>query len=216
VPEQATKQGHAAIQGGSRPSAGPIPRSRASSRSTIIGISVAGALLTAAAIAGVSMMTGSASAPVTTQVATVSAPSAVAQTSAVAPALIPAPAVAPAFSPVAPPMPAPPLNAPGQCRVGQLQQLALGLNATTKGELGNVLRIHSGSYVSPPIVLTKYIQTVTFPAPPGSTDSALIMIEQSKTTGSKFYDTDGITAEFNSTIDDHRDYVTLRWDAPRC
>jgi hypothetical protein len=229
IPGQAAQeQGPAAIQSGSRPSAGPrIPLSRASS-STVIGVSVVGALLTAAAIAGVLMM-GSASAPVATQVAAISAPSAVAQTSAVAPAMVPAPVgpalaavapptdVAPALAPVADPAPAPPLNTPGQCKIGQLQQLAIYLYASERKEIGNVIHIHSGSYVSPPIVLTRSGQIVTFPAPPGSSDSARIIVEQSNTGGSTFDDeADGITAEFESTIDPHRDYVVLRWTTPRC
>jgi hypothetical protein len=238
MPQQAVQQGHAAIQGGRASS-----KSRASSRSSVIGVSVAGALLTAAAIAGVVMMTGSGSAPVTTQVAAVSAP----QTPAVAPAMVTAPVapaqvaapitnVAPTLAPVAAPMPAPAvsvttqplarfaepapapaLNVPGQCRIGQLQQLSINLSATKRKEIGNVIRVHSGSYVSPPIVLTPSAQTVTFPAPPGSTDSARIIIEQSNTTGSTFDDeANGITVQFGSTIDAHRDIVVLRWATPRC
>jgi hypothetical protein len=227
MPEQAAQQGHAAAQGGSRSSAGPrIPEGRASSRSTVIG--VAGALLTVAAIAGVVMMTGSASPP-----------SAVAPISAVAPATVPAPFepaqatalatnVAPALSPVVAPTPAPaisdttqppapPLNIPGQCKIGQAQQLAINLSATLRKEIGNVIRIHSGSYVSPPIVLTQSIQTVTFPAPPGSTDSARIIVEQKTVGGSTFEDeANGITVEFESTIDPHRDSLLLHWTTPRC
>jgi hypothetical protein len=219
--EQATQQGHTAIQGGSRPSVGPsIPRGRASSRLTIIGVGVAGALLTAAVIASVAMMTGSASAPVNTQVATVSAPSTVAQTSAVAPALVPAPVVAPAFSPVAAPAPtrpAPPLNAPGQCQIGQLQQLALDISATKKMEVGNVIRILSGSYVSPPILVTRSSQTVTFPAPPGSNGSARIIVEQKTVGGWTFEEeANGITSEVERSIDSHRDLILLRWTTPRC
>jgi hypothetical protein len=223
MPEHAAPQGRAATEGGNRPSARPIPDRRASSKSTVIGVGVVGAVLTAAMIAGTVLMTGSP----TTQVAMVSVPSAAAPPSVV-PVRPPAPvtvAPAPDFVPLRPPVAAPPLalaipapapNVPGQCRIGQLQQLTLGLSATLKKEFGNVIRIHSGSYVSEPIVLTKYIQTVTFPAPPGSTNSALIIVEQSKNTGSTFHDTDGIAAEFNSTIDDHRDYLTLHWNTPRC
>ncbi len=243
MPKQAAQQGHAAIQGGSRPSAGPgIPKSRASSRSGIIGVGVAGALLTAAAIAGVVMMSGSASAPVATQVAAVSAPAVVAQTSTVAPAFVAAPvqmapvvapaanvapvlapvtapAPAPSFAPLAGPAPAPALNVPGQCAIGggQRQQLALNLSATKRSEVGNVIRIHSGSYVSPPIVLTRSQQTVTFPAPPGATNSAQIILEQSNSAGgSTFDDVDGITSEFAGNIDAHRDDVLLHWTTPRC
>jgi hypothetical protein len=214
--EQAAQQGPAAIQGGRTPSAGPrIAEGRASSRSTAVG--VAGALLVAAAIVGVVMMTGPASPP-----------SAVAPTSAVAPATVPTPFepaqatdalatnLAPPHSPVVP-TPAPPLNAPGQCKIGQVQQLAINLSATQQKEIGNVIRIHSGSYVSPPIVLTRSIQTVTFPAPPGSTDSARIIMEQSNTNGGTFdAEANGITVAFESSIDPHHDSVLLRWTTPRC
>jgi hypothetical protein len=231
MPEQAAQQSHAAMQGGSRPLAGPrIPEGRASSRSTIFG--VAGALLTAAAIAGVVMMTGSASPP-----------SAVAPTSAVAPATVPAPFepaqatalatnVAPALSPVAAPTPAPaisdstqfaepapapPLNAPGQCKIGQVQQLALDVSATKPIEVGNVIRIQSGSYVSPPIVVTRSSQTVTFPAPPGSSGSARIIVEQKTVGGWTFEEeANGITTEVERSIDPHRDLILLRWTTPRC
>ena len=215
MPEQAAQQGQAEIQGGSRPSAGPrIAESRASSRSTVVG--VAGALLMAAAIAGAVMMTGPASTP-----------SAVVPTSAVAPATVPAPFepaqvaalatnVAPALSPVVP-TPAPQLNAPDQCKIGQGQQLAINLSATERSEIGNVIRIHSGSYVSPPIVLTPSTQTVTFPAPPGSTNSARIIIEQKTVGGSTFDDqANGITVELETRIDSHRDSLLLRWTTPRC
>jgi hypothetical protein len=238
MPEQAAQQGRAAIQGGSRPSAGPrIPESHASSRWKVIGFGVAGALPMVAAIAGVVMMTGP-----------TSPPSAVAPTSAVAPAIVPAPFepaqatdalatnLAPPHSPVVPtpapavsdttqsfarfaePAPAPASNdVPGQCKIGQLQQLALNLSATQRKEIGNVIRIHSGSYVSPPIVLTPSIQTVTFPAPPGSTDSARIIMEQSNTNGGTFdAEANGITVEFEGSIDPHHDSVLLRWTTPRC
>jgi len=246
---QAAQQGHAATQDGSRPSAGPrIPERRVASKSRVIGVGVAGALLTAAAIAGIVMMMGPASAPVATQVAAVSAPSAVAQPSAMAPATVTAPAgpawapapaidVAPAPPPVAAPAPAPPVvpdvtqsfarlaapapappvKVPGQCEIGQLQQMAIDLSATKRKEIGNVIRIHSGSYVSPPIVLTRSVQTVTFPAPPGARDSARIIIEQEKTTGSTFEEeANGITVQLEGTLDAHRDAVVLRWTTPRC
>jgi hypothetical protein len=235
----AAQQGYAAVQSNGRPSARTsIPKGHASSKSTLtssrssmIGVGVVGALLTAAAIASVIIMAGSASAPVNTQVATVSAPSAIEQTS-VAPAMVPAPVgppqavapvidVAPALSPVAaltPVQPAPPpLNTPGQCEIGQMQQLALNLYATGPREVGNVLRIRSGSYISPPIVLTRSVQTVIFPAPPGSRDSARIIIEQETTGGSTFdEDANGITAEHERIIDDHEDIMLLRWTTPRC
>jgi hypothetical protein len=225
--EQAVQPGHGAVQGGSRSSpAANISQRRTSSKSTIIGVGVAGVLLTALAIAGVVMMSGPASAPVSTQVATISAPTIVAPAPIAAPAYIPAPVqpapivtpaldVAPALAPV--PAPAPALNMPGQCQIGgQRQQLAINLSATKRGEVGNVIRVHSGTYVSPPIVLTRSIQTVMFPAPPGATDSARIIIEQSTTGGSTFDDVDGITSEFAGNIDAHRDFVLLRWSTPRC
>jgi hypothetical protein len=123
MPDQAAQQGQAALQGGSRPSAGPrIPERRTSSRSTVIG--VAGALLTAAAIAGVVMMTGPAPPP-----------SAVAPTPAVAPATVPAPFepakvtalapnVAPVLSPVAAPTPAPaPAKEPAATSPGTIERI---------------------------------------------------------------------------------------------
>jgi hypothetical protein len=249
MPEQAAQQGHAAMQGSSRSSAGPrIPENRASSRSKVIGVSVAGVLLTAAAIAGVVMMTGSASAPVTTQVAAVSAPYAVAQTPAVAPAPVapaqviapatnvapalppplaaPAPAPAPAISDIAQffaglarPAPAPALNAPGQCEVGQMQQLAITLFASRRADIGNVIRIHAGSYVSPPIVLTRSSQTVTFPVPPGSRGWTRIIVEQSKANGGSTYEDDeanGITIEHEGRINPYQDVDLIRWTTPRC
>jgi hypothetical protein len=239
MPEQVAQQGYAAIQGDGRPSVRTsIPKGPASSRSpltssrsSIVGVGVAGALLTAAAIACAIMMTGTAPAPATTQ-ATVSAPSAIAQTSAVAPAMVPAPLgpaqavapvidVAPALSPVAaltPAQPAPPpLNAPGQCEIGQMQQLALDVSATQRSEVGNVIRIFSGSYVSPPIVVTRSTQTVTFPAPAGSNGSARIMVEQ-RTVGGWTFDEEanGITTEVEQDIDAHRQLISLRWTTPRC
>lgn len=239
MPQQAAQQGHAVIQGGSRPSAGPrIPEGRASSSSKVLGVGVAGALITAAAIAGVVMMMGSASPP-----------SAVAPTSAVALATVPAPIepaqatalatnVAPALSPVAAPTPAPaisdiaqsfarfvapapapPLNAPDQCEIGQRQQLSMTLFASRRSDIGNVIRIHSGPYVSPPIVLTRYSQTVTFPVPPGSRGWTRIIVEQSKANGGSTYADDednGITIEHEGRIDPYRDVDLLRWTTPRC
>src|SRR5262245_32978053 len=85
MPERAAQQGHAAILGRCPLSSGPAsPKARASSRSTLssskssmLGVGVAGVLVTVAAVAaGVMMMTGSDPAPVTTQVAALSAPSA--------------------------------------------------------------------------------------------------------------------------------------------
>ena len=200
------------IQGGSRPSAGPrIPEGRASSSSKVLGVGVAGALITAAAIAGVVMMMGSASPP-----------SAVAPTSAVALATVPAPiepAQATALATNVAPAPAPPLNAPDQCEIGQRQQLSMTLFASRRSDIGNVIRIHSGPYVSPPIVLTRYSQTVTFPVPPGSRGWTRIIVEQSKANGGSTYADDednGITIEHEGRIDPYRDVDLLRWTTPRC
>jgi hypothetical protein len=244
MPGQAAQQGHPAIQGGSRPPAGPsIQESRASSRS-VIGVGVAGALLTAAAIVGVVMMTGSASAPVTTRVAGVSTPSAVVQPSAIAPAMVPAPvgpaqAIAPAtnFAPALPPVAAPatvgniaqsfasvlgPAQAPqpsvsDQCQVEQPQQLAVQIYASNRGEVGNIVRFSVGSYVSPPIVVTRSPQIVTFPAPAGSRGSAQMMTEQRYPQGFTLDGIDGTDSEFGPASADHmRAVVNLRWTTPRC
>ena len=206
----------------------------------MIGVGIVGAMLTVAAVAaGVMMMTGSGSAPVTTQVAAISAPPAIAQAPAVAPVMVSPPvappqAVAPAIntaplttfypalppSPVAPPapvQPAPPLKAPGQCEIGQQQQLALDVSATKRMEVGNVIRIFSGSYVSQPILVTRDVQTVTFPAPPGSNGVAEIMVEQKTTGGWTFEDeANGIATEVERSIDAHHDLLLLRWAMPRC
>jgi hypothetical protein len=227
MPEQAAQQGHAAIRGDRRPTAGPRISEGASSRSAVVGI--AGALLMVAAVAGV-VITGSASPPPaiapTSAVAPATVSAALEPTQAAAPATdfaptlspIAAPAPAPqSFPRFAEPAPAPPLNAPGQCEIGQVQQLALNLSATQRSEIGNIIRIHSGSYVSPPIVLTPSSQTVIFPAPPGSRDSARIIVEQETTGGSTFDDdANGITTEVERSIDPHRDLLLLRWTAPRC
>jgi hypothetical protein len=241
MPEQSAQQGQAAVQGSSPPSAGPaIPKGRASSRSTlassrssVLGVGIAGALVTVAAIAaGVMMMAGSAPAPVTTQVAAMSAPVAIAPSSTVAPVMVPAPvapppAVAPATNfappiapvaapPIAPPapqfQPAPPLKGPGQCELGQMQTLSMDISATKRMEVGNVIRIFSGSYVSPPILVTRTAQTVTFPAPPGSNGFARIIVEQ-KTTGGWTFDEEvnGISTEVERQMDAHHDLIVLRW-----
>jgi hypothetical protein len=202
----------------------------------MLGVGVVGTMLTVAAIAaGVMMMTGSGSAPVTTQVAALSAPPAIPQTSTIAPAMVPAPvappqAIAPPIAP--PPLPlatpplaqpapplqtAPPLRDPGQCAVGQLQQVAMDVSATKRMEVGNVIRIFSGSYVSPPIVVTRSVQTVTFPAPPGSNGSAQIIVEQKTTGGWTFEEeANGITTEVERQLDAHHDLIVLRWSTPRC
>jgi hypothetical protein len=84
-------------------------------------------------------------------------------------------------------------------------------------EIGNVIRILSGSYVSPPIVVTRSSQTVTFPAPPGSSGSARIIVEQKTVGGWTFEEeANGITTEVERSIDPHRDLILLRWTTPRC
>jgi hypothetical protein len=239
MPDQAVQQGHAAPQGGGRASAGAnIPKGRASSRSNVIGVSIAGALLTAAAIAGVIMMTGSGSAPVTTQIAAVSAP----QTAAVAPAMVPAAApvqvVAPAtnFAPALPPVadPAttgniaqsiasvlgptqtPKPSASDQCRLGQPTQLALNVYASNSEEDGNRVRFIVGSYVSPVFTITRSPQIVTFPAPAGSRGSAQMVVEQQKAWGATWDGIDGLDLEFGPTSQDHlRTVVNLHW-TPHC
>jgi hypothetical protein len=197
MPEQAAQQDRGAIQGGSRPSAGPnTDSSRGSSKSPLIGVGVAGALLTAAAIAGVVMMSGSGSAPINTQVATVSAPQ------------------LPAMSPAAV---APQSSASDQCQVGRPQQLALKLFASKPTEVGNTVRFTVGSYVSPPFVLTSSPQVVTFPAPPGSNGSAQMMTEQQSARGFTLSGVDGLDGKFGPVSDDHlRAIVNLHWPAPRC
>jgi hypothetical protein len=215
---QAARQGYAAGAG--------VSKGRA--KSTIIGVGLA---LTVVALGGVMMMAGPEPSPVATQVAAVSAPSVVAQTPAIAPAVVAAPvqpaqAVAPVINVAPPPAlvaapppaePAPPLNAPRACQIGQVQQLAMDISATQRREVGNVLRIFSGSYVSPPIVVTSSIQTVTFPAPPGSNGSATVIVEQ-KTGGGWTFETEsnGVTAEVDRDIDSHRQFILLRWTTPRC
>jgi hypothetical protein len=240
MPEQAAQQGHAALQGGGRPVAGPnIPKGRPSSRSNVIGVSVAGALLTAVAIAGVVMMTGSGSAPVTTQVAAVSAP----QMPAVAPAMVPA-SIAPAqaiapitnFVPALPPVadpattgniaqsfasvlgPAqtPQPSASDQCGLRQSTQLALNVYASNSEEDGNRVRFIVGSYVSPVFTITRSPQIVTFPVPAGSRGSAQMVVEQQKARGATWDGIDGLDLEFGPTSLDHlRTVVNLHW-MPRC
>ncbi len=221
-------QGQAAVQGSHRPSAGPRAPERRGSSKLVIG--VAGALLTAAAISGAVMMMDSNTAPVT-------APTVIAQTSTVAPAITaPAPvvttqAVIPNFAPpvTAPPpapqltfapppqpAPAPALNLPRQCELGQLQQLTMDVSATKRMEVGNVIVIHSGSYVSPPILITRSIQRVTFPAPPGSNGYARIFVEQKTTGGWTFQEeANGVAPDVERQVDSHHDIIALRW-TPSC
>lgn len=242
VMTEPAQQGRAVIQGAPRSSAGT--QRPTSSRSTIIGIGVVGTLLTAAAIAGAIMMSGSPSTPVNTQVAAVSAPAAaVVQAPAtaaapVAPAYAPAPLVAPAppSTPAVPidldkmlsgflarqnPAPAavPEPSAPDQCAVGggQRQELAVAVYAKNASEVGNLVRIHAGAYVSPPISLTRARQIVRFPTPPGSPMGwARIVLEKSTLAGSTFADVDGITGEVERMMNDHFTSILLHWPMPRC
>jgi hypothetical protein len=197
MPEQAAPQRQEAVQAEYRPSVGPnAPKRRASSKSTMIGVGVAGVLLTAAAIAGVVMMSGSGSAPTNTQVATVSVP----QMPAMAPAAV-----------------APQSSASDQCQVGRPQQLALKLFASKPAEVGNTVRFTVGSFASPPIVLTSSPQIVTFPAPPGSNGSAQMTTEQQSARGFTLSGVEGLDGKFGPVSDDHlRAVVNLHWPAPRC
>jgi hypothetical protein len=93
----------------------------------------------------------------------------------------------------------------------------MDISATKRMEVGNVIRIFSGSYVSPPIVVTRSVQTVTFPAPPGSNGSAQIIVEQRTTGGWTFEEeANGITTEVERQLDAHHDLIVLRWSTPRC
>lgn len=219
----------AAQQATSRSAAYAPAQRRGSSKLPMIGVGIAGALLTAAAIGSVALMSGSTSAPVGTQVAAVSAPAAIAPAPVAAPDYVapvaapvaPAPVIAPVAAPapvqafaglVPTPQTAPALNVPDQCQVGQRQLLSIDLSATKKGQYGNVLRVYAGSYVSPPIVLTRNAQTVTFPAPSGSNGVAHIIIEQKTTGGWTFEESsNGVTMETEYFPDDHHDAMLLRW-----
>jgi hypothetical protein len=228
---QTAQQGHAAIQSNNGASAGPrLPQNRGSSRSMIIG--AAGVLITAAAIAGVVTITGSGSDPVNTQVATVSFPAVVAQPSApvvapvpvAPPSAVTAPAPAPSvtdivqsFARLAPPAPAaaPALNDPRQCQIGQSPQLALNIHAGERSQIGNRIRIRSGSYVSPWIVVTPNMQTVTFPAPPGA-GWGRIFSEQTKTIGGDIDEGEGVDSlEKEREIGAYGDSWIVRW-TPHC
>jgi hypothetical protein len=240
-----TQQGYAAKNsGGSAAGSAIISNRRAPSKSKILGIGVVGTLFTAAAIAGVVMMPGSPSTPVNTQVAAVSAPAAaVAQapataTTPVTPAYAPAPLVAPA-PPSAPnvpveldkmlsgflarqnPNPAAVTEptASDQCAVagGQRQELAVAVYAKNANEIGQLVRIHAGSYVSSPVSLTRAAQIVRFPTPPGSPmGSARILLETATLAGSTFADVEGITGEIERRINGRWTSIVLHWPMPRC
>ena len=90
----------------------------------------------------------------------------------------PAPYAPPAFSPdpadtarsfagvIPAPAPAPALSAPTQCQIAP-QMLTVRVYAEKRSQIGNKIRIRSGSYVSPWIEETRDVKTLTFPAPPG-------------------------------------------------
>jgi hypothetical protein len=151
---------------------------------------------------------------------------AVAPASVIAPATFPAPVAAPA--PAQAPAPAtalarvlgpaqtPQPSASDQCELGQPQQLAVELSASNSGEVGNVVRFSVGSYVSPPIIVTRSPQVVTFPAPPGSRGSAQLVTEQRNSRGFALDGLNGLDSEFGATSKDLlRSVVNLHW-TPRC
>jgi hypothetical protein len=198
------------------------PTTTSSSKPLIIGF--AGVLLTAAALGGF-VMTQSASPPpvappVSAMTSVVTAPVVAAPTYA-APTYV-APTIAPIVTPAAPPAvafaPAPLANpqqaTPDQCRVGQTQTLSLNISATLKGEAGNVVRIRSGSFVSPPILVTRNGQIVTVPVSPGSS-SVTVMGEQ-RQGGWTITPMDGAELINENHIDDHRDAFSYRLPTPRC
>ncbi len=194
------------------PPAKPIAASRPSrsSRSTIIGVGVVGALLTALAVGAVIMPTG----PAPTPIASAAAPVA-----AVAPAPVAAPAtagdIAQGLARLGP-VPTPQPSASDQCEVARPQRLAVEIKASTPGEVGNVVRFSVGSYVSPPITVTRIPQVVAFPAPSGSRGTAQMITEQKNDQGFTLDGTNGLAAEFGSTSKDFlRSVVNLHW-TPRC
>jgi len=228
----AAPEGQRTTQDIGRSSAKPIAASQpsgSSSRSTIIGVGIVGALLTALAVGGVIMATGPAPTPVASTAAPVAA---VAPASVIAPATVPAPVAAPAPAPAPAPATAGDIaqtlarvlglaptsqpSASDQCEVGQPQQLAVELSASNSREVGNVVRFSVGSYVSPPIVVTRSPQVVTFPAPPGSRGSAQMTTEQRYSRGFALDGINGLDSEFGWTSGNLlRSVVNLHW-TPRC
>lgn len=215
----AAAEGQKTTQDIGRSSAKPIAASRpsgSSPRSTVIGVGIVGALLTALAVGGVIMASGPAPTPIASTAASVAA---VAPAPVIAPATVPVPAPA-TDSDIAQtlarlgPAQTPPPRAPDQCELGQ--QLAVELSATAPGEVGNVVRFSVGSYVSPPITVTRIPQVVTFPAPPGSRGTAQMMTEQRYSRGFTLDGTNGLQSEFTATSKDLlRSVVNLHW-TPRC
>lgn len=222
---QAAQQSFASVQiSGDRAAGSSVSQARASSRSIVVG--VAGALATAATIAGFIMMSGSASVPANTLVASISSE----QISTVAPAYVPAPAqlVAPAANFAAAPAPvaapfagASPVQTPqpgasDQCRIGQPEQLALQMSASNSKEVGNKVRFIVGSYVSPVFIITRSPQVVTFPVPAGSQGSAQMVVEQQNAWGATWDGVDGLDLVFGQASPDHlRSVVNLHW-TPHC
>jgi hypothetical protein len=224
------QRGYVAAQTGNQSSAlaqtpKPPRSSSASSSSKPLIIGFAGVLLTAAAIGGFVMTQSASPSPAAPQISTIAsvatAPVAVAP-SYVAPTYV-APTIAPVVTPAAAPpavafAPAPlanPAPASSQCQVRQTQTLSLNISATLKGEAGNVVRIQSGSYVSPPIVVSPNGQIVTVPVPSGSSFVTIIG-EQRRTTGSTIDAMDGAELIKVTRIDDHHDAFVYRLPTPRC
>jgi hypothetical protein len=218
------QRGYVAGKIGSQPSAQPQtpprnPSASSSSKSLMIGF--AGVLLTAAAISGF-VMTQSASPPpaaplISAMTSTVTAP--VAQTPIYTAPTFAAPTTAPAIAtPAAPPAfagpVAAPLNIPDQCQVGQTRTLSLKIYATLKGEAGNVVRIHSGSYVSPPILVTDAGQIVTVPVSPGA--SSVTIVAEQRHGGATIDAVDGAETISVTRIDDRNDAFAYRLPEPRC
>lgn len=226
MPGVAAPEGQRTTQDIGRSSAKPIAASQSSgssSRSTIIGVGIVGALLTALAVGGVIMATGPAPTPVASAAARVAA---VAPASVIAPATVPAPVAAQApatagdiaqtLARVLGPAQTSQPSASDQCEVGQPHQLAVELSASNSREVGNVVRFSVGSYVSPPIVVTRSPQVVTFPAPPGSRGSAQMVTEQRNPRGFTLDGINGLESEFTATSGDLlRSVVNLHW-TPRC
>jgi hypothetical protein len=180
-------------------------------------------LLTAAAIGGFVMTQSASPPPAAPQISAMAsvATAPVAAPTYAAPTYV-APTIAPIVTPAAPPAvafaPAPLANpqqaTPDQCRVGQAQTLSLNISATLKGEAGNVVRIRSGSFVSPPILVTRNGQIVTIPVSPGSS-SVTVMGEQ-RQGGWTITPLDGAELINENHIDDHRDAFSYRLPTPRC
>jgi hypothetical protein len=222
------QRGYVAAQTGNQSSAlaqtpKPPRSSSASSSSKSLIIGFAGVLVTAAAIGGFVMTQSASPPPAAPQISAMAsvATAPVAAPTYAAPTYV-APTIAPIVTPAAPPAvafaPAPLANpqqaTPDQCRVGQAQILSLNISATLKGEAGNVVRIRSGSFVSPPILVTRNGQIATIPVSPGSS-SVTVMGEQ-RQGGWTITPLDGAELINENHIDDHRDAFSYRLPTPRC